>query len=83
MPTYPITVNGAGTWTFTASGTTEYKIEAAGIAGVGGIWTITPSSGTVGSGTHTISFTMHGEDIDVSGLTPGDHKIAEIKFYTR
>ncbi|HQG48834.1 MAG TPA: hypothetical protein PK373_07075, partial [Sedimentisphaerales bacterium] len=73
----------AGTWTFTAVGTTEYKIEATSVAGVGGTWFITPSSGTVSSGVHTISFTMNGVNLNVSGLTPGDHKIAEIKFYTR
>jgi hypothetical protein len=82
-PSYYISVNGAGTWTFTASGTTEYKIEAASIAGVGGVWTVTPSSGTVSSGSHTISFTLHGVNLDVSSLSPGDQKIAEIKFYTR
>lgn len=82
-PTYGVTVDGEGTWTFTATGTTEYKIEATSVSGVGGTWTITPSGGTVGSGTHTIAFTIHGEDLDVSSLTPGDHKIAEIKFYTR
>ncbi len=83
VPTYLVTVNGEGTWTFTATGTTEYKIEGTSVSGVGGTWTITPSGGTVGTGTHTISFTIHGEDLDVSSLTPGDHKIAEIKFYTR
>jgi len=82
-PAYLVSVNGAGTWTFTAVGTTEYKIEATSVAGVGGTWFITPSSGTVSSGVHTISFTMNGVNLNVSGLTPGDHKIAEIKFYTR
>ncbi len=82
-PSYPVTVNGAASWTFTVGATTEYKIEAVGVAGVGGTWTITPSGGTVGAGTHTISFTLHGEDIDVSSLTPGDHKIAEVRYYTR
>ncbi|HON92645.1 MAG TPA: PASTA domain-containing protein [Sedimentisphaerales bacterium] len=83
VPSHLISVSGAGTWTFTAVGTTEYKIEATSVAGVGGTWFITPSSGTVSSGVHTISFTMNGVNLNVSGLTPGDHKIAEIKFYTR
>jgi hypothetical protein len=82
-PASPVTVNGAGTWTFVASGTTEYKIEAAGIPGVGGTWTITPSGGTVSTGSHTISFTIQGVNVNVSSLSPGNHKIAEIKFYTR
>lgn len=82
-PAYLVTVDGSGTWTFYASGTTEYKIEIVSIAGVGGTWTTTPSTGTVGAGSHTISFTMHGEDLDVSWMTPGGHKVADIYFYTR
>ncbi|MEN6577919.1 MAG: PASTA domain-containing protein [Phycisphaerales bacterium] len=82
-PSYLVSVDGSGTWTFSASGTTEYKIEITSVAGVGGTWTVTPSGGTVSTGSHTIYFDMHGEDLDVSWMTPGDHKIAEIKFYTR
>jgi hypothetical protein len=83
VPSYPITVNGSSSWTFTASGTTEWKIEAESAAGLGGSWTITPSSGTVTSGTHTISFAIHGEGINVSSLSPGERTIAQVKFYTR
>jgi len=82
-PSYPVSVDGSGTWTFYASGTTDYKIEITSVSGVGGTWTVTPSGGTVTTGSHTISFTMHGEGLDISWMTPGDHKIADIKFYTR
>ncbi|MBP7050725.1 MAG: PASTA domain-containing protein [Phycisphaerae bacterium] len=82
-PPYLVTVDGSGTWDFYASGTTDYKIEITSVAGVGGTWTVVPSAGTVATGSHTISFTMHGEDLDVSWMTPGAHKIAEIRFYTR
>ena len=51
--------------------------------GVGGTWTVTPSTGTVPSGSSTINFNIHGVNINISGLPPGDQKIAEIKFYTR
>jgi hypothetical protein len=83
VPSYLISVNGADTWTFTAAGTTEYKIEATSVAGVGGTWIIDPSGGTVSSGAHTISFTLHGVNLNVSGLSPGDQTIARINFYTR
>lgn len=83
VPTYPIDVVGDGTWTFYASGTTDWKIEITPVAGVGGTWIVTPSTGTVSGGSHTISFTMEGTDIDLSSLSPGDHVIANIKFYTR
>ena len=82
-PSYPISITGTGTWTISASGTTEYKIEISGIAGVGGTWTMNPSTGTVSAGSHTISFTIQGLNVNVSSLAPGDRKIAEIKFYTR
>lgn len=82
-PSYLISVSGEGSWTFTAVGTTEYKIEGTSVAGVGGSWIITPSGGTVSSGVHTINFTLHGVNLNVSSLSPGDRKIAEIKFYTR
>lgn len=82
-PSYLVPVDGSGTWTFSASGTTEYKIEATSVSGVGGTWTITPSGGTVGTGSHTISFTIHGEDLDISWMTPGYQKVADIRFYTR
>ncbi len=82
-PSFPISVSGSGSWTFHASGTTEYKIEVSPIAAVGGSWTVNPSSGTVSTGTHTINFTIHGTNVKVSSLPPGDQKIAEIKFYTR
>jgi hypothetical protein len=82
-PSSPITVSGAGSWTFYASGTTEYKIEISGIAAVGGVWTVNPSTGTVSTGTHTINFTIQGLNVNVSSLSPGTQKIAEIKFYTR
>ena len=82
-PSYSVTVDGSGTWTFYASGTTEYKFEVVSVAGVGGTWTVTPSTGTVSTGSHTISFTMHGEGLDVSWMTSGGHQVADIYFYTR
>jgi hypothetical protein len=82
-PSFPISVSGSGSWTFHASGTTEYKIEISGIATVGGAWTVNPSTGTVSTGTHTINFTIQGLNVNVSSLPPGDQKIAEIRFYTR
>ena len=82
-PSHPIDVEGAGQWTFYASGSTDWKIEITSVAGVGGTWTVNPSTGTVGTGTHTINFTMDGTDLDVSWMSPGDRKIADIKFYTR
>ena len=83
VPSSPVTVDGSGVWTFYASGTTEYKIEITSVSGVGGTWTVTPSTGTVTTGSHTISFTMHGENIDLSGMTSGYQVIAYIRFYTR
>lgn len=82
-PGFPISVSGASSWTFYAGGTTDYKIEISSIAGVGGSWTVNPSTGTVSAGTHTINFTIHGVNVDVSSLPPGDQKIAQIRFYTR
>jgi len=82
-PAYLISVSGADTWTFSASGTTEYKIEITSVPAVGGTWTTTPSGGTVTSGSHTISFTIQGVNLDISSMVPGERKIAEIKFYTR
>jgi hypothetical protein len=82
-PSFPISINGSGSWTFSASGATDWKIEISTIAGVGGTWTVNPSTGTVSSGSHTINFTIQGLNVNVSSLPPGDQKIAEIKFYTR
>jgi len=82
-PAFPITVDGAGTWTFYASSPEEWKIEITSIPAVGGTWTVNPSTGTVPSGSNTINFTIHGVNINLSSMPPGDHKIAEIKFYTR
>jgi hypothetical protein len=82
-PSFPISVHGAGSWTFYASGTTDWKIDIAGVSGVGGTWTVTPSSGTVASGSHTITFSIQGLNVNVSSLPPGDQKIAEMRFYTR
>jgi hypothetical protein len=82
-PSFPISVSGSGSWTFYASGTTEYKIEVTSVAGVGGTWTVTPSGGTVSTGSHTISFTIHGVGISISSLPPGEQKIATIRYYTR
>jgi len=82
-PGFPISVNGSGSWTFYASGTTEWKIEISNAPGVGGTWTVNPSTGTVSSGSHTINFTIQGVNINVSSLPPGDQKVAEIRFYTR
>jgi len=82
-PSFPISVHGSGSWTFYASGTTDWKIEIAGVPAVGGTWSTTPSSGTVSSGSHTINFSIQGLNVNVSSLPPGDQKIAEIRFYTR
>jgi hypothetical protein len=84
VPTYPVTVSNSVSWTFYSSGPVDYKIEIAGIPTVGGTWTATPSTGSVfSSGTHTISFTIDGTNIDLSSLSPGSHKIAQIDFYIR
>jgi hypothetical protein len=83
VPSLPITVTGANSWTFPASGATEYKIEIAGVAAVGGTWTANPSTGTVSPGTNTVDFTVQGLNVNVSSLSPGNQKLAEIKFYTR
>jgi hypothetical protein len=82
-PSFPISVSGSGSWTFYASGTTEWKIEITGVPAVGGTWTVTPSGGTVSSGSHTINFDIHGVNVDVSSLPPGDQTLAEMRFYTR
>ncbi len=82
-PSFPITVEGSSSWTFYASGATDWKFEISGIPAVGGIWTTNPSSGTVSSGWHTINFTIQGLNVDVSSLAPGERTIAEIRFYTR
>jgi hypothetical protein len=82
-PSFPISVDGASSWTFFASGTTEWKIEISAASGVGGTWTVNPSTGTVSSGWHTIDFTIEGLNVDVSSLSPGEHTIAEVRFYTR
>jgi hypothetical protein len=78
-----MSISSSGSWTFYASGTTEYKIEVSGVAGVGGSWTVNPSTGTVSAGSHTIDFTIQGSNVNVSSLPPGNQKIAEIRFYTR
>ncbi len=82
-PSYPVTVNGPGTWTFYASGPKQWKIEISGVAGVGGTWSVTPSTGNVPSGMNTVNFTIQGLNVDVSSLAPGDRKVAELRFYTR
>jgi len=82
-PGSPITVNGAGSFGFFASGATDYKIDIAGVPGVGGTWTTTPSTGTVAPGSHTVSFTIKGLNVDISSMPSGYQKIAEIKYYTR
>jgi hypothetical protein len=82
-PSFPMTITGDGTWTFYASGTTEYKIEISGVPAVGGTWTVNPPGGTVSSGWHTINYTLQGAHIDLSSMPPGDQKIGEIRFYTR
>lgn len=83
VPTLPITVNGSGVWSFYASGATEYKIEITPISGVGGTWSVIPSTGAASSGLNTVSFTLQGTNVNVSSLSPGERKVAEIKFYTR
>ena len=82
-PAFPMTINGTGSVTFFASGTTEYKIEIAGVSGVGGTWSANPSTGTVPSGMQTVTFAVQGSNVDLSSMPPGEQKIAEIKFYTR
>jgi len=82
-PSFPISVNGSGSWSFYAGGTTEYKIEISGVAAVGGTWTTNPSTGTASAGAHTLYYTIQGLNVNVSSLPPGDQKIAEIRFYTR
>jgi len=82
-PAFPVSFEGPGSWTFYASGPTEFKIEISGAAGVGGTWTVDPSGGTVSSGWHTINFTIEGLNVNVSSLPPGEQTIAEIRFYTR
>jgi len=82
-PSFPITINGTGMWTFYASGPAEYKIEITGIPAVGGTWTATPSTGTASAGMNAITFAIQGTNVNLSSMPPGDQKIAEIKFYTR
>ena len=67
-PSFPITVSGSGSWTFYASGTTDWKIEISSVSGVGGTWTVNPPTGTVSSGSHTINFTIQGLNVNVSSL---------------
>jgi hypothetical protein len=82
-PSHPITIDGPGYWTLNVSSPKEYKIEISGIPAVGGTWTVTPSTGSVPAGLNTINFTLHGTNIDLSSLPPGDQIIGEIRFYTR
>jgi hypothetical protein len=82
-PSFPINVNGTGTFSFVASGSTDYKIEIAGVPGASGTWSTTPSSGTVSAGSHTISFTIKGTNVDLSSMPSGYQKIAEVKYYTK
>ena len=82
-PSWPITINGTGVWTFYATGAAEYKIEIIGVPAVGGTWTATPSTGTVSAGMNTITFAIQGVGVDLSSMPPGEQKIAEIRFYTR
>ncbi len=82
-PSSPIDTGGSISWTFYASGTTEYKIEISSVAGVGGTWTVNPSTGTVSSGWHTVNVTVDGLNVNLSSLPPGEHTIAEVRFYTR
>jgi hypothetical protein len=82
-PGYLLTVTGSGTWTFYASGTTDYKIEISGVPAVGGTWTVNPTNGTVSTGWHTINYTLQGLHVSLSSLPPGNQKIAELRFYTR
>ncbi len=82
-PSFPVSISGSASVSFYASGTTEYKIEISGIPGVGGTWTVNPSTGTVSAGARTISFTVQGSNVNISSLPPGDQKIAEARFYTR
>ncbi len=82
-PAYPVDTGGSGLWMLYASGSTEYKIEISGVSDAGGTWTVTPSTGTVSSGAHTINYSFEGENINLDALSPGDQKIAELRFYTR
>lgn len=82
-PGSPISVSSAYAWTFPFPATSEYWIEVVPVPGVGGTWTVDPATGTVSGGTHTINFTVEGVDVDVSSLSPGTQKIAEIRYYTR
>lgn len=82
-PSSPIDVDGSSSWTFYASGTTDWKIEISGAPAVGGTWTVNPSTGTVSSGWHTINLTIEGLNVNISSLPPGEQTIAEIRFYTR
>jgi hypothetical protein len=74
---------GGGVFLLYAGGTTEYKLEIAGVKAVGGTWTVDPTGGTVAAGTYTIFFTYRAKEIDVSTLPPGNQKIGEVKVYTR
>jgi hypothetical protein len=74
---------GSGSFGFFANTNTEYKIEITSSSGVGGNWTVNPTNGSVSTGQHTIAYTFQGTNVDVSGLTPGTHTIAQVKWYTR
>jgi len=82
-PPFPISINGTGDWTFYASGPAEYKIDIVAAPGVPGTWTANPSTGAVSAGMNNITFAIQGVNVDLSSLSPGERKIAEIRFYTR
>lgn len=82
-PSSKATINGSGGFGFYVSVASDYKIEITGVPAIGGTWTVTPTSGTVSSGSQTVSYTFKGQSVDLGALPSGYQKIAEVRFYTR
>lgn len=83
-PASPVSVNNPNASSQVYSNfAAEYKIEVAGIPAVGGNWSATPSTGNIPAGISTLNYAVNGSNVDVSSMTPGNRKIAEVKIFIR
>ncbi len=85
--TGPITMNsGLITVTPSSSFVAELKLEVAAASIAGGTWTawFDPAITTVGPGTFSVSFRVHGENVAAQLLTPGSTvSVATVTMYVR
>ena len=81
----PVTVTGSASFSFYMNFPGILSVVVTPTSAAGGTWTawFDPDPGVVGPGTVSVTVRVRGENVDIAQLSPGTHKLAELRIYVQ